>query len=140
MLFVTNRIQIPLREFQFEYTRSSGPGGQNVNKVSSKAQLRWDFTHSPSIPEDVRTRFLASFSTRITKLGEVVITSDVYRDRLRNQAACLEKLHAMLLQVAHAPKVRRKTKPSRSSVLKGKQSKRAHSAKKSSRRSGGSWE
>ncbi len=134
MLRVNSKIQIPSSEFQFDFTRSSGPGGQNVNKVSSKAQLRWYCTRSKSISEDVRLRFLESFASKITKTGEILITSDVFRDQLRNKDECLEKLARMLLLVAFAPKVRRKTKPSRSSVMKGQQSKRLHGAKKKNRK------
>jgi ribosome-associated protein len=71
MLSVTPRIQIPLDEFEFTYARSGGPGGQNVNKVNSKAILRWNLVGSPALPDDVRERFLETFGTRVLATGEV---------------------------------------------------------------------
>ena len=111
MLEVTRRIRIPLREIQFEYSRASGPGGQNVNKVSSRATLRWKVTTSPSIPEAVRQRFLQQHGNRVNKDGEVLITGGRYRDQGRNVADVMERLRQMLLAVAKAPKRRKKTRP-----------------------------
>lgn len=133
MLGVTPTIQIPEHEFRFTYARSSGPGGQNVNKVSSKALLRWDLMNSPSLPFEVKLRFQERFPTRLTTEGYVVIQSDETRDRLRNQEACLEKLRELLLAVAYPPKKRKQTKPTRGSVRRREQSKRIHSDKKKSR-------
>jgi ribosome-associated protein len=135
MLEVNRRIQIPLEEFQFTFVRSSGPGGQNVNKVNSKAVLRWAVTASPSLPDDVRQRFLTQYPTRITTEGELVLSSQKYRDQPRNQEDCLEKVREMLLAVAAAPTVRRATKPSRGAKLRRLEGKRARSAVKSNRRS-----
>jgi ribosome-associated protein len=133
MLRLTPEIQIPLKEIQFSYTRSSGPGGQNVNKVSSKAVLRWDLLHSPSIKLEVKQRFQEQFPTRLTTEGFVVLTSDRFRDRLRNQEDCLEKLGQLLLAVAYPPKKRKKTRPTRASVLRRRDSKKRQSEKKQSR-------
>ena len=92
--------------------RSSGPGGQNVNKVNSKAVLRWNVAASPSLPADVRERFLAIHRSRLTGEGELIVTSQRYRDQGRNVADALEKLRAMLDRGRRRPKTRRPTKPS----------------------------
>jgi len=134
MMFAVNpRIQIPMSEFEFSFARSSGPGGQNVNKVNSKALLRWNIVESKSLPEDVLARFIEKFQSRLTGEGELVIQSDRFRDQLRNQEDCLEKLRSLLLEVAVPPKLRRKTKPSRSAKKKRVESKKKHSEKKMSR-------
>lgn len=133
-LEVEGGLRIPLREFSFSYARSSGPGGQNVNKVNTKVQLRWDVTHSPSLSEAVRQRFLDSFGSRVTNDGELVLSSTRYRDQARNQEDCLEKLRQMLASVARPPKTRRKTKPTRGSVRRRLESKKRKSEKKEGRR------
>jgi len=127
-------LKIPYAEFEFKYVRSSGPGGQNVNKVNSKALLRWSPQDSPSLPADMRTRFLTRYAARLTLNGEVLISSDSYRDQARNTAECLEKLHSMLSAVLHPPKPRRATRPSRSSVRRRLDTKKKHSSKKSNRK------
>src|SRR5438093_10330945 len=100
MLVVSDQLQIPLKELSFSFARSSGPGGQNVNKVNSKATLRWNARESSSLPADVRERFLARFGRRLTQLGEIIVVSQRYRDQGRNVADCLAKLRAMLSAVA----------------------------------------
>ena len=112
-LRVNSRIVIPQSELKFSFVRSSGPGGQNVNKVNSKAQLRWSVVGSQSLPADVRTRLLARYSSRITDRGEIVLTSQRYRDQARNVGDCLTKLREMLAAVAVPPRRRKKTKPPR---------------------------
>ena len=115
MLQVNGRIRIPEDEFEFTYARSSGPGGQNVNKVNSKALLRWPVTVSPSLPEEVRGRFIQRYRSRLTEAGEILISSQRYRDQGRNVDDCLDKLREMILAVATRPKTRKATKPSRAS-------------------------
>jgi ribosome-associated protein len=134
MLLVNSRIQIPLAEFEFSYARSSGPGGQNVNKVNSKATLRWPLVRSPSLPEDVRQRFLARHHRRMTVEGDLVVTSQRYRDAGRNADDCLEKLRELLLEVAQPPKRRKPTRPTRGSIRRRLDDKRRRSQKKGSRR------
>lgn len=126
-LVVNDRIQIPHTEFEFTFARSSGPGGQNVNKVNSKATLRWFPKTSPTLPADVRQRFLHRFGMRLTSEGELLIVSQVYRDQGRNVADCLERLREMLLLVAVAPRTRRQTKPTRGSKERRLQAKRGRS-------------
>jgi len=132
-LRVNNRIVIPRSELHFSFVRSSGPGGQNVNKVNSKAQLRWSVTDSLSVPEDVRGRFKSRFARRINDRGEIVITSQRYRDQARNIGDCLTKLREMLAAVAAPAKRRKKTRPPRAAAESRLRDKRAKAEKKRSR-------
>ena len=134
MLVVTRQLQIPLAEFEITFVRSSGPGGQNVNKVNSKAVLRWAVRSSHCLPDAVRERFLQKYGNRLTTEGELLVTSQRYRDAPRNSRDCLEKLRAMLLGVVQAPKRRRATRPTRGSVERRLQGKRRQSAAKQDRR------
>jgi len=130
VLEVNRRIRIPLRELSFSFARSSGAGGQNVNKVNTKATLRWSVVDSASLPEDVRERFLARYRRRITREGTLVLTSQRFRDQGRNVADCIEKLRALLLEVATAPRSRRPTRPTRASRERRLQQKRGTGARK----------
>lgn len=135
MLVVNSRLQIPLSEFEFTYARSSGPGGQNVNKVNSKALLRWPVAHSAALPAEVRERFLRRYASRVTTAGELLISSQRYRDQGRNAEDCLEKLRVMVAEVAVRPTTRRKTRPTRASKERRLDTKREESSKKKLRRS-----
>jgi ribosome-associated protein len=134
MLVVNEQIQVPLRELRFQFSRSAGPGGQNVNKVNTKATLHWSVTGSSGLPEAVRERFVAKYRRRMTKQGEVVITSQRFRDRGRNVADCLAKLQQMLAAVAVAPAVRKPTRPTRAAKARRRRDKEAQSRKKQLRR------
>ena len=134
MLQISALIYVPRREFEFTFTRSSGPGGQNVNKVNSKAVLRWAVTQNTSLPQTVRERFIQCFTTRLTEENILVLTSDRFRDQGRNVEDCLKKVKNMLLEVAHPPKSRKKTKPTRTSKARLKNTKQKHSNKKKQRR------
>ncbi len=134
-LRVSARVVIPLREIRFSFVRSSGPGGQNVNKVSSKAVLRWSVIESESLPDDVRGRFLARHFRRVNDRGELVLTSERYRDQAKNVGDCLEKLRLLLLAVATPPRPRKKTRPPRAVKEKRLREKRAVAEKKQRRRS-----
>ena len=133
MRVVNEEIRVRLRELRFSFSRSSGAGGQNVNKVNSKSTLRWDVARSPSLPEDVRARFLERYKRRITARGDLVLTSQRFRDRGRNVADCLEKLRSMLAAVARPPRTRKATKPTRSSVERRLSSKHRTRLKKQRR-------
>lgn len=134
MLNVNEQIAIPLTELNFSFARSGGPGGQNVNKVNTKATLRWGVADSPSLPEGVRQRFLEKYKRRITTEGELVLSSQRFRDQGRNVADCLDKLRELLLEVATPPKRRKKTKPSRAARERRLQQKSRQSEKKQRRR------
>jgi ribosome-associated protein len=135
MLEVTATIRIPLDEFSWSFARSGGPGGQNVNKVASKAVLRWHFEGSPSVPDVVKARFRASFGNRITTEGELVLSSESTRDQGRNREDCLEKLAAMLRTASRPPKIRRATKPTKGSQRRRVADKKQNSATKAGRKS-----
>ena len=136
MVQVNDTITIPDTEFDWSYARSGGPGGQNVNKVSSKAVLRWNVAASPSLPEHVRARLMALHRRRVTTEGELVISSQRYRDQERNRTDCLEKLAEMVREAATLPKARRATRPTRGSKLRRLAAKRRRSALKADRRDG----
>lgn len=134
MLQVTSRIAIPDDEFRWDYARSGGPGGQNVNKVNSKVLLRWNPGTSPSLPPAVRDRLLALVASRLTTEGELLITSQATRDQGRNVEDCLEKLRAIVLEAAVPPKQRRATKPTRASQVRRVESKARRSEVKRGRK------
>ena len=134
MLRVTSHIEINESEFEFSFARSGGPGGQNVNKVSSKAVLRWDITRSQALPAGVRRRFLDKYHNRVTRDGMLVLHSQRYRDQGRNVADCMDRLREMILQVATPPIKRRQTKPTKGSQQRRIQNKKQNSDKKKMRR------
>ena len=134
-LEINPRFRIPLSELEFAFARSSGPGGQNVNKVSSKAQLRWRPAESPSIPEELRFRVLSRLEPKLTVDGDLLVISQRYRDQPRNKEDCLEKLRAMVLASLVVPKARKKSKPSRAAKARRLKDKKIGSAKKEQRRS-----
>ena len=107
---VTDAISIDDSELSETFVRSSGPGGQNVNKVSSAVQLRFDVRHSPSLPNDVAVRLMRLAGKRLTKEGVIVIVAQQYRDQTRNRADARERLFDLIRQAAVRPVPRRATK------------------------------
>lgn len=134
MLEITPRLHIPLEELQWSFVRSGGPGGQNVNKVASKAVLRWDVEHSPSLPESVKRRLQAQERRRITRDGALILTSQRFRDQDRNRQDCLEKLQALVHRAATPPLARKPTRPTRASRTARLETKRHRSQAKARRR------
>ncbi|MGI6402199.1 MAG: alternative ribosome rescue aminoacyl-tRNA hydrolase ArfB [Thermoguttaceae bacterium] len=123
---------IPLSEIEVTYARSSGPGGQKVNKTSTKARLRWNLADGRLAPETV-ARFKKLYPSYVTCNDEVVITCQEYRSAPRNRAVCLEKLQAAIERASKAPKRRIPTKPTRGSVRRRLEAKKRHSLKKRER-------
>lgn len=113
-----------LKEIKFTATRSRGPGGQNVNKVSSAAQLTWVVEESESFTEEEKLRIQEKLESMINQKGELYLRSDEFRDLERNKERCLEKLELFLKKALHKPKARKKTKPTRSSQIKRVDSKK----------------
>jgi len=134
MLKIDDRLAIPLDEFRWEFSRSSGPGGQNVNKVNSKVVLRWSPGVSPSLPGPVRERLLRKIANRLTVEGELLVMSQATRDQGRNLDDCLGKVRALVLAAANPPKTRRPTRPTRGSQLRRIESKSRRSDTKRGRR------
>ena len=134
MLRVNHRIAIPLREFRWDYTLASGPGGQNVNKVHSRAVLRWNPSKSEALPGPVRERLLQALQGRLTNEGELIVASQRTRDQGRNVDDCLEKLRKIVLAAATPPRPRKATKPTRASKVRRLEAKHLRSAAKRLRR------
>lgn len=134
-IYINEQLTIPAAQLTWSYSRSSGPGGQNVNKVNSKATLRW----TPVInflPESAWRRFLRKAARFLTEDGEVVIQSQEHRDRAANVEACREKLAELIKLALVSPKKRIATKPSKAAKARRLSDKKIRSDKKNSRRSG----
>jgi len=126
-------LEIPERELLVSYSRSSGPGGQNVNKVETKVTIKWNISLSPVLWLGIRQRFFEKFKNQINKDGFLVISSDKYRDQTQNYLDCIQKIQNMLKEVANPPQKRKATNPTKSSVKKRLESKKQVSHKKLSR-------
>ncbi len=113
---INQNICIGEEEFEFDFVRSSGPGGQNVNKVNTAVQLRFDAANSPSLPDDVRARLMRLGGNRITSRGILVIDARRHRSQIKNREDALLRLRRLIEQACLRPKKRRKTRPSAASV------------------------
>ena len=116
MLRINHAITINENEITFSFIRSSGPGGHNVNKVATAAQLRFDVKNSPSLPEAVKKRLIRLGGSRITDDGVLNITAQRFRTQERNRIDGLERLTSLIRKAATPPKLRRKTRPPKKSV------------------------
>ncbi|MEI6125543.1 MAG: alternative ribosome rescue aminoacyl-tRNA hydrolase ArfB [Pseudomonadota bacterium] len=127
-------MQINEREISWEFIRASGPGGQNVNKVASAVQLRFDARNSPSLPEEVRKRLILLAGRRSTKEGVIIITARRFRSQEQNRLDALSRLTGLLCRASEKPRIRRATKPTHASRIRRGAMKRQRSKVKGRRR------
>ena len=132
---ITPTLSIPDNELTFSFVRSSGPGGQNVNKVATAAQLRFDVRNSPSLPAEVKERLIKLAGYRMTQDGVLVIEAKRYRAQEQNRADALLRLTVLLEKAARRPRVRHATRPSRAARVKRVESKKKRGAVKKQRQS-----
>lgn len=138
MLEINPTLQIPEAELTETFVRASGPGGQNVNKVASAVELRFDVANSPSLPDALRTRVLARRDRRLTSEGVLVIQANRFRDQAKNRDDARARLAEILRAALHVPKKRVATKPTRASKERRLDAKRVRSAHKQ-RRAKSDW-
>ncbi len=130
MIYITRNISIDEKEIHEDFVRASGPGGQNVNKVSTAVQLRFDVKNSPSLPGEVRERLMKIAGSRLTTEGVLIIDARRFRYQERNRQYALDRLMDLILNAAQKPKPRFKTQPSLASREKRREAKRQRAEKK----------
>jgi ribosome-associated protein len=136
---VTREIAIDEGELEERFFHASGPGGQHVNKAATAVQLRFDATHSPALPDDVRERLIDLAGNQVTDDGVLVINAQRFRSQRRNRRDARQRLVALIRQAAKTPRQRRKTGPSRASKERRLEEKRRSSEKKRLRRPPKEW-
>jgi ribosome-associated protein len=134
MLHINSRIQIQENELEETFVRSSGPGGQNVNKVASAVQLRFDAQSSDALSDEVKQRLKRLAGSRATGEGVIVIEAKRYRDQEKNRVDARERLAVLIRRALEKPKPRRHTQPSRASIQKRLDEKKLRGERKKTRR------
>jgi ribosome-associated protein len=140
MIRITDHISIGEDELEERFIRASGPGGQNVNKLNTAVQLRFDVRHSPALRDDVRARLERLAGQRLTNDGVLVITAQRHRTQERNRQDALDRLIEVIRRAAVAPKPRRPTKPTKGSKERRLQGKKQRSTIKGLRRDKPAWD
>jgi len=135
MIYITDELEIDEREIGEEFILASGPGGQNVNKVATAVQLRFNVRTSPSLPDDIRSRLMNIAGKRLSRDGTLIIKAGRYRTRERNRQDALERLIVLIRKASEIPKIRRRTKPTFASKKKRMETKRKTGERKRMRRS-----
>jgi ribosome-associated protein len=135
MIEITPTILLDDTEIKFTFVRSQGPGGQNVNKVSTAVLLRFNVFNSVSLPDAIKERMISLLGKRLTSQGDLIIKSNRFRTQGRNKQDAINKLQEIIKQAVIIPKKRKKTKPSKTAVKRRLDNKKTHSQKKSLRRS-----
>lgn len=126
---------IPVAELSFSFGRSPGPGGQNVNKVNTRVELRFGLADSPSLSDEQRRRACAQLASRLNRAGEIVVLSSRFRSQLRNRLDCVERFTALLGQALRPPPPpRRRTRPGRTAVARRLDRKKRNARRKGLRR------
>jgi ribosome-associated protein len=133
MIRITDTIALDEREIEESFIRASGPGGQNVNKLATAVQLRFDVRHSPSLPNDIAVRLIRLAGRRMTKDGVIVITAQRHRTQERNRQDALDRLIEMIREATVAPTPRRATKPTKASKERRLESKKRRASIKGMR-------
>jgi ribosome-associated protein len=134
VLEITSAIQVNEQELEFIFIHSTGPGGQNVNKVSSAVQLRFNVRESPNLPEEVKSRLVRLAGRRMSASGILIIEAKQYRSQEQNRQAAQERLVRLIRQALEPPKSRHRTKPSHASVIRRLEAKRKRGEIKRMRR------
>ena len=134
MIQISPDITLDASEFEFSFIRASGPGGQNVNKVATAVQLRFNVVGSPNLPEELKTRLLARAGRRATRDGVIIIEAKRYRLQARNKEDAINRLVALITDAKKVRTPRRTTKPPRSAARKRVEDKKVRGMLKQSRR------
>jgi ribosome-associated protein len=141
MIEITPSLSLDESEIQLDFIRSSGPGGQNVNKVATAAQLRFDIRNSPALAPEVKERLIKLAGSRVTDEGVLIIEAKRYRTQEQNRLDAIQRLVSLIQKALEAPKVRRKTRPSvTSSAARVDEKKRRGIIKRTRKFNPGEWE